>query len=550
MEQLQQHLLLTEEQARDYHKVIKDELDKWFKGEVGLYDKFYDKLFSIENKQIIKLILDTKLLNESLIPFFYKQITINNISNINRFQNEFILILNHNVLLQLLLYDLNIDDHLQSFYIFYNQCKLLIPNIDETINSNPKLYFKFYKDKQINKIMSIDKDLDDEPIYLNTNTDTDMDPQPIEPENYFKNLNGNVKYPNVIFDLHQDEFIASLLREYKFEILANIGEITLNRLYRCNTDERVFYIQILFNDTKKIYHIFIFEYFENYQSLKSKFNFNTHKLIEQYLLLIQKPVYVCVAYRDITIGTTKATEKIFVEKDKIFYKEYKYFGNYLRTSSVYQGNNILSILFLLYGLILNDIECINTNNRFGIQYNELFICKLYDATGFSHTKCPYCKLGFRLAKMKIPSNRYNQITNLDLYKPETNKLIQNNESLYYINNNFVLENLNKYRPEHRQIGDTHKHYLNPSLHNLFDTVYKKMEQSRPSLARKIIFETDILDNIRRDIEKLPIQSKHLLNSSQKIKKFINDFNNEKKLELIKKYYEKYNIIRNNNNNNN
>ena len=541
MERLLQ-LSISEEQAKNYQRQIEVELNKYFKGEVNVYNKFIEKLFTIENKAIIKLILDTKLLNQSLIPFFYKVITNKNIRNINRFQNEFILILNHNVLLQLLLYDLNIDDHLQSFYLFYNQCKFLIPNIDDTINSNPKLFLKFYKDNQLKNIMSIDKDLDDEPIYLNTNTDTDMDPQPIEPENYFNNLNGNVKYPNVIFDLHQDEFIASLLREYKLKILANIGDITMNRVYRCEIDEGVFYIQILFNDTKKIYHIFIFEYFENYQSLKSKFNFNTDKLIEQYLLLIQKPVYVCVAYRDITITMTKTSEKIFVEKDKVFYKEYKYYGNYLRTSSVYQGKNILSILFLLYGLVLNDIECINTINKFGMAYNELFIFKLINATGFSHTKCPYCKLGFRLAKMKIPSNRFRQITNLELYKPETQKLIKNNKSLYYTNNEFVLENFNIYRSEQRLIGDKEEHYLNPSLHNLSDIVYEKIKTSRPSLAKKLVFDTNLLENIKKDIDLLP--NKHLLNSLYMDK--MENYNKQQKEELITEYYKQPRINYNSN----
>lgn len=528
MERLLQ-LSITEEQARVYEQnIIKAIGQKSEKENHIIYKKFINKLFEIKNFEIIKLILE----QQNIINIYYLYFDTSHIRKINRYQDEFIIVLKNPTLFEFISYNLNVISELPYFLIFHNKCKLLIPNIDVIIYSNPRLFLQFYKDKQLSDIMSTEEGSFADPIHINTSTYTDMDPQPIEEQNFFNNHNGNVKYPNVIFDLHQDEYIASLLIEYKSKILKNIRELTMNRIYCCKTDEGVFYIQILFNDNKKIYHIFIFEFFENYHSLKSKFNFNVDSLIEKFLLLINKPVYVCVAYRDITIALTKGSEKIFVEKNKVFYKEYKYYGNYLMTSSVYQKKNILSLLFLLYGLVLNEIECINIVNQFGMAYNELFVCKLINATKFRHKDCPYCKLGFRLSKMTIPSNRYRQITNLELYKQETKKLIQNNKRLYYINNDFVLENLNKYRPEQRLIGDEEEHYLNPSLHNLFDTVYDKMKTSRPSLAKKIVFETDLLDNISRDIDRLP--NKHLLNSLYMDK--MNNFKQKQKEELILEYY--------------
>jgi hypothetical protein len=534
------NLLNSEEKTSIYKKDIIEAIKRSDTKDIdSLLKKFIVKLSQINSNEIKLLILSEKRYVSAFYYFFSDQ----NIRKINRYEEQFKIVMKNPSLIQIIIYDTDLLSNLPDFLDFYDNCKIIIPDIDDFILSNYPMFISFYKDEQLKEMMSLEEGFIDHPIHFNTfsHREHDLDPQPIEPKNYFINLNEDKKYPNIIFDLHDDtETCAYVLREYRLKIVANIHQITMNRVYRCQLDDRIFYIQILFNDIKKMYNIFIFEYFENYDFVKSKFKLKVNKLIDKFMSLIKKPIYMCVAYRDITIELTDDNEKIFVENNSVFVKDYKYYGKYLMTSSIYQKQNILSLLFLLYGLILNDIELIYTKNKYGMEYNELFICKLINATKFKHTQCPYCKLGFRLAKMKIPTNKYKNITNLDLYQPETKQLIQSNDKLYYINDEFYLENFNLFNPRHNLVGDSEEHYFNPSLHNMFEFMYDKIIQSRPSLTKSIVLDTDLLQNIRNDIERLP--NKHLLNSFYMDR--MENYNQHQKEELIKSFYRK---SKNNNN---
>jgi hypothetical protein len=75
---------------------------------------------------------------------------------------------------------------------------------------------------------------------------------------------------------------------------------------------------------------------------------------------------------------------------------------------------------------------------------------------------------------------------------------------------------------------------------MFEFMYDKIIQSRPSLTKSIVLETDLLQNIRTDIERLP--NKHLLNSFYMDK--MENYNQHQKEELIKLFYNK---PKNNNN---
>ena len=501
--------------------------------------KFIRYILRIENKDVIILICK----NVKLIELFNDKVDIDLLMIIKRNHKVFIEFLKIKQLQNILINDFDIvEDIIKKYSIkhilyFYNESKKNIPNFDEKFNNdNLDLFYTCLLDKYFINSFGVNT-LNVNPIYINSNNISDNDNIEIDPKNYFMNNNQNFKFPNVIVDYNNDEGrdVALILDTYKEQILEKIKDITMNRVYKIEQSGKVYYIQITFNSIDKKYLIFIFEYFENYDQL-ILFKPPLKDIYAEYLQLMNTPIYVCIAYRDIELNETNSNEKIFVQDKLIFYKEYRYYGNFLTTSTQYRHQYILYLLFYIYGLILRNIELIYDKNSFGMELNEYFVLRLDNATDIPHKHCPYCKIGFKLAKSYLPSNNnevYNITNSLNL---NTFKNIIANRDIYYLNNQYTLANLNY--SNSNLLSNIHSyyiHYFNPSLTHL-DTFIKNKLQStnQTTIAYNIVFNSNFDENIIVDLQRyIP---KHLLNKDIVIE--FQNYTKESKSEKIKEHYRK------------
>jgi len=200
---------------------------------------------------------------------------------------------------------------------------------------------------------------------------------------------------------------------------------------------------------------------------------------------------------------------------------------------------ILYLLFYIYGLILRNIELIYDKNSFGMELNEYFVLRLDNATDIPHKHCPYCKIGFKLAKSYLPSNNnevYNITNSLNL---NTFKNIIANRDIYYLNNQYTFANLNYSNSSLlSNIHSYYIHYFNPSLTHL-DTFIKNKLQStnQTTIAYNILFNSNFDENIIVDLQRyIP---KHLLNKSIVVE--FQNYTKETKSEKIKEHYRKIKI---------
>lgn len=341
---------------------------------------------------------------------------------------------------------------------------------------------------------------------------------------YFRYQGKNKKFPNIICDLSEVERRTNIMKEYLSNIILPYVKngydnyIHLNRIYRFTTNGRTFIIQILFksitegdweDDPINEYYIFIFECFKNVDIMLSTIDSTFHHKIKgsiEFLRQLNEEIYVLVTYRDIVceqdINMMRRHNKykLFLNESGLSQKYLKYYGNYLITSNAYRRQNFLSILYLIYGLIMREVECIYDVNEKGIEYANFIILQLYNATGFSHKKCPYCQLGYRLAK-KGPYNSNNQyLTN---YNEETQQKIIQNKDIYRLTDEYYLKNINVRNAN--KIHSIESHYFNPSQRQLDTYTLQKIEEAGPDkLGNQLVLENnqEFVERICNDLRSL------------------------------------------------
>jgi hypothetical protein len=501
--------------------------------------KFLRYILRIENNEIIIHICE----NVKLIEVFNDKVDIDLLMIIKRNSKSFIEFLKIKQLQDIFIEDFDIvEDILKKYGIkhilyFYTESKKNIPNFELKFNDNLDLFYTCLLDKYFIKSFGVNNSSLTS-IYINSNNILDNDTIDINPNNYFINNNQNKKFPNVIIDYNNDEGrdIALILDTYKEQVLEKIDNITMNRVYKIELNGKIYYIQITFNTNDKKYLIFIFEYFQDYEQLISHKPY-IRDIYAEYIQLMETPIYVCIAYRDIELNNTNSDERIFVENNIyifLFYKEYRYYGNFLTTSTIYRRQNILYLLFYIYGLILRNIELIYEKNSFGMELSEYFVLKLDNATDIPHKNCPYCKVGFKIAKKYLPNNNNVDITNS--VNLNTFQNIISNRDIYYLNNQYTLANLNYQNSSLlSNIHSYYIHYLNPSLRQLDTFVRNKLELTNQStIAYNIVLNSNFTENISQDLQNY--QPKHLLNKD--INAEFQNYTKKIKEHKIKEHYRK------------
>lgn len=498
--------------------------------------KFINNILQLENQEIILQICE----NVKLIELFNDKVDFDLFMIIKSNQKPFIELLKIKQLKDYFIQDFDMFEEIIKKYgikhiiYFYNESKKNIPNFQVIFKDNLDLFYECLLDKHFIKSFGVNTSTLSS-IYINSDTLKDNDLIELDPKNYFINNNQNFKFPNVIVDYNNDEGrdIALILDTYKEQILEKIKDITMNRVYKIEQSGKVYYIQITFNSIDKKYLIFIFEFFQNYDILIANKPF-IKDIYAEYLQLMNTPIYVCIAYRDIELNETNSNEKIFIENKLVYYKQYRYYGNFLTTSTQYRRQNILYLLFYIYGLILRNIELIYEKNTSGMELSEYYVLRLDNATDIPHKNCPYCKMGFKLAKSFLPDNNNGNITNS--VNLNTFKNIIANRDIYYLNNQYTLANLNYSNSSLlTNIHSYYIHYLNPSNRQLDIYVKNKLETTnQTTIAYNIVFNSNFDENIIQDLQRY--QPKHLLN-----KDILPDFQNytkEIKAEKIKEHYRK------------
>lgn len=513
--------------------------------------KFTQNLLKFKNSEFIKIIL----LNQNFINLFYQyKLTkgdrfksIND--NISIFTKIIRIDVLHNILFNARyidkLYHIIDEIKFMNVYLLYTNSKKNIPNYDEIIISQPDFFFDCVDDNNLIRSFGINMSYIG-PVYINTDKITDSSVYELEERNHFHNGNSNFNYPNVIIDYNEQFRTSSdtalILDQYKDNILSESQFITLNRIFKVETNDSVYYIQILFNSSKQVYFIFIFEYFNTYSELLIKIP-DINANVGRYITNMNCPVYVCMAYRDIQLETSRVNEKIFISDRRFFYKKYIYYGNYLTTSNLYRRQNILSLLFFIYGIILKHYETLYETNEHGMEFNEFFICKLHNATNFTHKQCPYCKLGYKIAKRGLNQPENININNLNTENLNIYTKLIENKDLYLLNNEYTLAEMNYKNPDQlEQIHSFYKHYLNPSTSKLDEIVYERVKETtephKITIAYQIMFETNFIHDLVEDCQNNP--NKNYLNMPYITE--MEEYTLEMKKELLRKYYMIYNII--------
>lgn len=526
------------------------------------YVKFINKLLVLNLKEIYIIIL----LNTELITIFNNIIKFGYINKC-RDQNKHLLFIIDNITLQSLFIKhfekfLNLIDEfaLQDFVYIYQQSIRNIKDFDTHILNNKLGIFDCIINTKdgFKEILGLNiQKTFNSPICIHSNTNK-LITNNNETDFIFENGNDNTQSPNVVIDYNNDEGrdLYLILKTYRRAFLKPYHithKITLNRIYSFETISARYYIQIIFNDSsnESKYYIFIFEYFDNYENLIKK-----HKklipCIGNYLTLMNSPIYVCVAYRDIQLNLANKDENIFVEKipneinPKVFYKLVKYYGDFLTTSTAYRNQNILSVLFLVYGLILTNLELIYDKNPNQMIYSDFILLKLENATSFEHSYCPYCKLGYRIVNKTVPHNKVNllNINNIDLKKSIGSNvdLIYSNDTYYLKNTQFINKCMvNRVMPSNNtsspcnivasHIKDNFIHYINPSTYKIEDIAIDKI-RGKPNTIAFDLLNHDIVNVISTDLRN--IQSKNLLN--QHFLHIFNRFTQDNLITFLKRYY--------------
>ena len=341
---------------------------------------------------------------------------------------------------------------------------------------------------------------------------------------YFRYKGKNKKFPNIICDLSEVERRTNIMREYLFNIIyPNVkygynGYIHLNRIYRFTTNGRTFIIQILFksitdgdyeDDPINEYYIFIFECFKNVDQLLSTIDPLFHHKIKDsidFLRQLNEEIYVFITYRDIVCeqdinrmpGHKKY--KFFMNESGLSTKYIKYYGNYLITSNAYRRQNFLSILYLIYGIIMKEVECIYDVNDKGVEYAKFIILQLYNATGFGHEKCPYCQLGYRIAKKGAYDSNQQYLTN---YNQQTQQKIIQNKDIYRLTDEYYMKNISVGNVT--SIQSIEAHYYNPSHRQLDIDILQKIEESgTDKLGNQLVLDNnqELVKRIRDDLSSL------------------------------------------------
>jgi hypothetical protein len=519
------------------------------------YIKFINKLLTIDLKEIYVIIL----LNSDLIKIF-NNLNIAKLIKCREQKKDLFYILDNIALKTLFIkhFDkfLNFIDELSLHDIVYihQQSIRNIADFDRHIlNNDLGIFDCIMKMKDTFKEilgLKIQKTFNS-PICIHSNNNK-LITNNNETEFEFQNNNDNTQSPNVIIDYNNDEGrdVALILKTYRMSFLKPYHithEITLNRIYSFETNRGRFYIQIIFNEKESKYYIFLFEYFDNYENLIQKHR-KLNDCISSYLQLMDCPIYVCVAYRDIQLTLTDKDENIFVEnipnveKPQVFYKLVKYFGDFLTTSTSYRNQNILSILFLVYGLVLTHMEKIYDKNPSRIPYADFILLKLENATAFEHSYCPYCKLGYRIVNKSVPHNKINLI---DINNVDLKKSIGSNMNLIYSNNSYYLKDTkyintcmtNRIKPNTSSpcqvsyIKDNFIHYINPSTYKIEDIASEKIKIKPDTIAYDILNQ-DLINIISTDLDNIP--SKNLLNIH--FMYIFDKFTQDNKISFLKRFY--------------
>lgn len=344
---------------------------------------------------------------------------------------------------------------------------------------------------------------------------------------YFRYQEQNKKFPNIICDLSDVERKTNIMREYLFNIIyPNVKYgynhyIHLNRIYRFTTNGRTFIIQILFksitdgdyeDDPVNEYYIFIFECFKNIDQLLSTIDPSfRHKILGSidFLKQLNEEIYVFITYRDIVCehdinmrsGYNKY--KLFMNESGLSRKYLKYYGNYLITSDAYRRQNFLSILYLIYGIIMKEVECIYDVNDKGVEYAKFIILQLYNATRFSHKKCPYCQLGYRIAKKGAYVDNQQYLTK---YNEETQQKIIQNKDIYRLTDEYYIKNISVNNVDSvKNIHSIESHYFNPSQRQLDIEILQKIEKSgTDKLGNQLVLDNnqELVKRIRDDLSSL------------------------------------------------
>jgi len=182
-------------------------------------------------------------------------------------------------------------------------------------------------------------------------------------------------------------------------------------------------------------------------------------------------------------------------------KGVKYYGNYLITSNAYRRQNFLSILYLIYGIIMKEVECIYDFNDKRVEYAKFIILQLYNATGFSHEKCPYCQLGYRIAKKGAYDSNQQYLTN---YNQQTQQKIIQNKDIYRLTDEYYLKNINV-RNADNKIHSIASHYFNPSHRELdIDILHKIKKSGTDKLGNQLVLDNnqELVKRIRDDLSSL------------------------------------------------
>jgi len=513
---------------------------------------FIHNVLNFKNKNLALMILN----DIRLIDIFSTKAKVPLYKAIKKDISSFIDLLNNRTLKEIFIKEFDCiskiieNEELYILIIIYKESKNNIPNFDEIIESDINYLFDCVNDKFFVYSFGLNQKLDTSNVniqlYINSKEILDRDDFPIEESNKFINNNENSKFPNVIIDFNNDngEDIGLILDRYKKIILQQSDVITMNRIYKVEVQNfpsnKIYYIQLLFNNRQNRYMIFIFEYFENYEHLTSQLE-SLKDLYAEYLNHMNSPIYVCIAYRDILSKDTDKYEKIFVQDTRVDFKKYIYYGTFLTTSTAYRRQNILSLLFYLYGSILRHVEQLYESNSHQMSYSELFILRLDNATSFKHTFCPYCKLGFKLAKKALPSENIALNNNIN---PESKQKVIQNKDLYYLNNEYTLKNINsKNRTEIFNLLYTlqhiHLHYCNPRIVQLDTYIHEKLQtDNKNTITNSILFHTNFFQMVNIDLSRNT--RKHLIN--EKYIDEMNQYTKALKSEYILKYYKDYDNV--------
>lgn len=432
---------------------------------------------------------------------------------------------------------------------FYRYCETKIIRFNKILITNPELILSFYENDVLQKSFGFNE-LNQNDIVnfcINNKSLSDID---ISNKTEYSFTKTCKKFPNTIVDLlNTKKSNTNILMKYIWNILDNASpensSILLNRIYRFKLNNgREFIIQILFVDNIKSYWTFIFEYFENInqylQNYQSYYGERRVQILDtnsiEFLRLTKEEICVCVSYRDFKGSKIediyhKSEYHGYANDTGIYYKSFNYTETYLMTSDAYTRNNFLSILFLLYGMVLKYIEQIYDYNNYGIPYSQFIILSCINATGIEHKKCPYCQLGFTLArKGLITKNKqlYNVYSN-NLYQNGQslrNKLIQNKD-IKRIDNNLKFVELQN----NTNIYSTSLHYFNPAKHELDKVVYDIIltSKGKGKLGIDLVLETDFIDVITSDL--ISLREKNYINN-----KFIQTHRNIIQHQLLKNMY--------------